>query len=386
MYIFLRVRTNTKFVFSLATATGLVFNSQIVEADILGSLKHANELYATLNQNPTAWPDAARSFLAAFDEFDQGLRDVLDAEGAIPMLNTAILVEIWKKGRTFPRDFTAESFLKEETIEGLPVCSPYWWHGACCATDGGCFLMLCFANPLMNLVGMCVPVCISLTANPAPHYYFKDHVEPLLKRYIFSSLRVGSLREAALFWERNFVAPVSQLLIDHAAEMKTDDGILQILLDLYRSYHLCDAIAFIGPNNWASQGVFTEEAPQSIRLKKFTQVYQVFYDELADAILAWTTPGEGENTLCGLLLENEGKSKIGTKYYYGTERYKINIVTLVTTFNKRLTMGGQSASAAIAQAIGVAQQRCKQWQERIDARIQGEAAGAAAGAAARAYL
>ena len=119
-----------------------------MEANILESLKHANEVCATLNQNPTAWTDAARSFIAAFDEFDQGLRGILDAEGAKPYCGSAVLMELWKQDRTFPKWGAAsrriiEGILKEETIEGMSRCGPYWWRGVCCDTEnvgeGCCF-------------------------------------------------------------------------------------------------------------------------------------------------------------------------------------------------------------------------------------------------------
>ena len=326
--------------------------------------------------------DAAQSFINAFDEFDKGIREVLDSEGAIPMLDTAILVDVWGKDRTFPSNFDARSFLKEETLAELHACGPYGWHAVWCDTEdkvvGGCFgwflsVITCFmVFPWVNFA--------MVDKDALGTYYLKDHVAPILKSYIFQTLKVDSLQAAGAFWKRNFVVPVSQLLLDHSAEMKTDDRALQILLNLYNCYHRCDAIATTGPNRWATNGVFTEEAPQSIRLAKFQQVYQIFYDELVDAILNWSTPGEGENILCGLLLEDDGTTKIGSQYYQGTSYYKINIVQLISTLNKRLAVSGaQTVNASIARAVGIAQQRYKQKQDELNARDTGEAMRTGAG-------
>ena len=377
------MKINNKFVFSLATATGVIFNNnQIVKADILENLKHANEIYATLKENPDAWMDAAQSFINAFDEFDKGIREVLDSEGAIPMLDTAILVDVWGKDRTFPSNFDAGSFLKEETLAELHACGPYGWHAVWCDTEdkvvGGCFgwslsVITCFmVFPWVNFA--------MVDKDALGTYYLKDHVAPILKSYIFQTLKVDSLQAAGAFWKRNFVVPVSQLLLDHSSEMKTDDRALQTLLDLYGRYHRCDGIGFTGPNYWSQYGIFTEEAPGSVHLANFPQVYQIFYDELVDAILNWSTPGEGENILCGLLLEDDGTTKIGSQYYHGTSYYKINIVQLISTLNKRLAVSGaQTVNASIARAVGIAQQRYKQKQDELNARDTGAAMRAGAG-------
>ncbi|MGX8717102.1 MAG: hypothetical protein ACSW8C_03890 [bacterium] len=364
------MKFNNKFVFSLATATGVIFNNnQIVKADILENLKHANEICATLKENPDAWMDAAQSFINAFDEFNEELNDVLYSEGAVPLVGTPIHVEIWGKGRTFPKNFTGNSFVQAETLAELHACGPYGWHAACCDTENrtamGCAMPwvltvanCCLVFPWINFLGV--------DQDALGVYYMKDHVEPILKSHIFRALKVDSLQAASAFWKRNFVVPVSQLLLDHSAEMKTDDRALQILLDLYNRYHRCDAIAMTGLSGHSGDGVFTEEEPRYIRLANFQQVYRVFYDELVDTILTWHTPGEGENILCGLLLERSESTKIGSQYYLGTACYSISDIKLISTLNKRLAVSGaQTVNASIARAVGIAQQRYQQKQSGI---------------------
>ena len=196
-----------------------------------------------------------------------------------------------------------------------------------------------------------------------PIYYFKDNIVGPLKPYICQALRVSSIKQAGLLWERNFITPVSQLLIEHSEEMKQDAVTLQILLNLYRCYHRCDFIAARGMD-WSDRKVFLDS---SAKLKNFSDVYQRFYDSLVDALLSCNEAGEMENILCGLLLKEDGQTKIGNKYYKGTWEYGIVIEHLVDIMTEQLAV---SQKATTSQSITNAFQVALKNVQEIKAEVQ----------------
>ena len=338
---------------SLATAT-LLLNSYKTQADVRGNLDNANTAFRALTDNPGNWKEVAQSFVNVFDEFSNGIFTVLDEHGG-KFDQPFISISLWKQGKLLPEyccfSMFASKYLKQETIDAMPTCGPSFWHESCWGTEETCF---CMFNPITTLIMTQLTCCLfapwfqcaiigasawaeGTGTKGNPIYYFKDNVEGPVKTYISQALRVSSIKQAGLLWERNFVTPVSQLLIEHSEEMKQDAVTLQILLNLRKCYSCCDFQSI-------------EALPNS------NDITQMFFESLAETIITCNTPGEMENILCGLLLKNDGKSKIGNKYYKGCGEYNIPIKCLIQRICEHVAISKDSTQTneTIQRAIQVA--------------------------------
>ena len=351
---------------SLATAT-LLLNSHNIHADIRGNLDNANTAFRALDDNPENWKEVAQSFINVFDEFSNGIFTVLDEHGGKPLHNTFISTSLWKIGRVCPgHSFPADNYLKQETLDNMSACGSTFWHQACWGTEDPwtcwrlnpitcliCTPLTCGLMPLMQGMWLCI---LAGDGDPKgdPIYYFKDNVEEPLKAHICQELGVTSIKQAGLLWERDFVTPVSRLLMDHAQDMQQDAVTLQLMLNLYRCYHRCDFIAARGIDN-SYDKVFVDFSAQ---LVNFAEVYQRFYNSLVDTILNCKAPGEMENILCGLLQKPMGEIKIGTKYYNGSWEYGLVIEHLFALIQQKLetSQASEAINNAIQIAEGLAQQ------------------------------
>ena|GEM_PF-6983981 len=332
-------------------------NSHNTQADVRGNLDNANTAFRALNDNPENWKEVAQSFINVFDEFSNGIFAVLDEHGA-KFDQPFISISHWKRGKLLPDyyGFTtmSSSYLKQETLDTMPTCGPSYWHQHCWGTEeDGC--SRCIENPITDLImtpltcccfwpwihclfmgiGSCGDFEGGTKGNPI--YYFKDNVEGPVKTYIKQALRVNSLKQAGILWERDFATPVSRLLIDHSEEMKQDAETLQLLLNLRKCYSYCDFYPI-------------EDEPNA------NDVVQMFFDSLIETIITCNTPGEMENILCGLLLKKEGKTKIGDKYYKCCGEYNISIKYLIQRICEQAAVSKDSTqtSEAIQRAIQVA--------------------------------
>ena len=367
--------------FLTVVAMGFTFGSQKASAEVLKSL---GEAHKNLEAN---WQDAAQYFIDAHEELDQGLRKILDENGAQPLWDSAIALTLWKKNRTFPKGLGAH-LLQEST--NVPRHGRYKLHALCWGDENA----LCCCNPIAHVLTGGIGLCVGCSLYGERLYYVKDKVEPLLKDYVYLSLRNKDLRKpdlpkAADFWEKKFVNPVSQLLLDHLTEMKKDEKTMQLLLKLYRAYHRCECIVLQDMEDLSIAGVVCDNSHDSIfseyrtqisrvPLRKFREIRRTFYEELADTIVGWDTAGEGENILCALLMDDHS-SKIGDKRYPGSLDRAIDIVALVDELNKKMAVGPDpDTHSAIGEAIAIAKRRAKTKQEAIDAYVTGDTAGAAA--------
>ena len=372
------MKINTVF-FSLVTAMGLILTGQNVNADVLASLDQASA-----EEN---WREAAKHFTKAFEEFDKGIRDILDANGGKPVKDTAITLSIWKKNILLPKyenwGMYAEH-LTQDKLDDLHLRSREGMHallwdsrdtGFGRGTTWGASLFLG-----SGLIAQAVMLSDKDKSERLAPYYYMHHIEPLLKAYILSTLRVKSLREAAIYWTNRFVKPVSQLLIEHSAEMKTDGKTLKRLLKLYRAYHSCEIIVnadFTGrlsSRDARAAGRFSEEELREINLPTgeiFTDVYHRFYDGLVDAILTCPGPGKMENILCKILRDSSQKIEVDEKNYYGSDFYRLNIIPMGLILEKR---GRMPVSAEIGKAIKYFNEnRYSRERAKLDAKEEGDA-------------
>ena len=367
--------------FLTVVAMGFTFGSQKASAEVLKSL---GEAHKNLEAN---WQDAAQHFIDAHEELDQGLRKILDENGAQPLWDTTIALTLWKENRTFPKGLGG-SLLRESTK--VPKMGRSKWHSLCWGTEDS----FCCCNPITHALTAGLTLGAGCLLTNEKLYYVKDTAEPLIKDYIYLSLRNKDLRKpdlskAADFWEKKFVNPVSQLLLDHLTEMNKDERSMQLLLNLYRAYHRCEYVVLQDMEDLhitgvvcdnSDRGIFSEYRTQISRvpLRKFREIRRTFYEELADTIVGWDPAGEGENILCALLMDDHS-SKIGDKRYPGSLDRAIDIVALVDELNKKMAVGPDpDTHSAIGEAIAIAKKRAKTKQEAIDAYVTGDTAGAAA--------
>lgn len=94
-------------------------------------MRRANEIRATLKsgraeKNPNSWIDAARRLINTFDEFGQGLQEVLNANGARFCRGAVIPFEAWGYGDT---GIVLGADLTEESLEHIHTCGRYWCKG-----------------------------------------------------------------------------------------------------------------------------------------------------------------------------------------------------------------------------------------------------------------
>ena len=370
------MKTRNSFIFSLATAIGITLNS--LNADVLGSLTRAN------NARETNWTVAAQEFIAAFNELDKGIRDILKEKDAKPACDTAITLSLWKQNLLLPkyrdRSWLYRQHLTEDCVNNMRRCSRPGMHALFWDSRhvGMGRFMTWSMTPILG-AGLAVNAAVLDKAGIAAYYYL-DVVQPPLKKYICETLGVRSLKEAANVWSRRFVAPVSQLLIDHAGEMKKSDKTLQLLLDLYRAYHSCEIIVsadfsddFSGTYQGFSRscGRFTEEELDYVPLTSFKDVFQTFHAYLADAIANCSSP-EMENILVAILTESDQKTMIGSQWYFGSDHYRLNIRQLMSNYDRM--PASRQVSSRLVKATAKAEARSDQEQRKLDAREMGEAA------------
>lgn len=321
-----------------------------------GNLDNANVAFRALDSNPEKWKEVAQSFINIFDEFSNGIFTVLDEHGA-KHDQPFISVSLWKRGKVIPDYYSCSaslgsSYLKQETLDTMPTCGPSYWHQHCWGTDDACCFMnnfitdlimtpltCCLLWPWMHCLFMGIASCDDLEGGlkGEPIYYFRDNVEGPVKAYLCQALRVSSIKQAGFYWEEKFVKPVSRLLVDHSEEMKQDAETLQLLLNLRLCYSYCDFYPLD-------------------ELSNVNEIVQVFFNSLVEMIINCNTPGEMENILCGLLLKNEGKTKIGDKYYKGCGEYNLSIKYLIKLICAQAAVSKDSiqTSEPIQRAILVA--------------------------------
>ncbi len=345
---------------SLATVI-LLLSSPNIKADsnVYNELQEANK---AINDPSVNWKEAAQHFINAFDEFSQNILDILNTKGGKTVWNTFISVELWKKGRTFPSHFPENYYLKQETINDRAICGAAYWRTTCWDTDNE-EVPCCLCNPIMDLL-CCIPTCglwpmihciasvSSLQGSGA--YYFKDHIEPYLKKYIISTLQVNSLEEAGDYWEKQFLIPVSNLLIDHSNEMLNhDSNTLQLLLDLYRTYYRSNFIGKTGTLHGCGTYIDISAVEE---LANFAAIYQNVYNYLANSIVNCNQSEnkEYENILCCLLTQKDKGITNNNKYYKGAWEYGLDIEHLLEIVQPHSTINQETILPAISRAIEIA--------------------------------
>ena len=277
------------------------------------------------------WKVKAQHYINAFEKFHGGMKTILERNGGKLFGGyTSIMLAVWRKNRTYPERLFSRSFLSSSTFATL--------EPSCCDFDSG----------------------------PAGCKYFEKNIAPELKQYIWSTLGVTSqkkkLPQAAAIWDRRFVKPVAELLIEHlmTGGSEPDEEKWPLILGLYRGYILSELVSFYCPCSFASVGQFHENFKSEIPLHKFDDVYMYFYNELASAILHCTTPGEHANRFCALL-RSDDKNKVGDNYYEGALFYRVNIVhlmeVLVAQTNDRETI---TPTPEIKSSVDVALRRAQE--------------------------
>ena len=293
------------------------------------------------------WKVAAQHYINAFEKFDSELARILESRGGKRIMNTTtITLAPWRQNE-FPQKhmrYSEEDFLASSTLATLE------------------------------------PGCMEVGIGEAGCRYFEKNIAPELKQYIWSTLGVTSrqkkLPQAAAIWDRRFVKPVAELLIEHlmTGGSEPDEEKWPLLLGLYRGYHHSEFILFFNGKSNAHIGIFSDNLKDEIPLHRFNDVYMYFYNELACAILRCTTPGELANRFCALL-RSDDKNKVGNNYYEGSLFYGVDIVHLVEILgaqcnDQRTVTPTQEISSSVASAVRRAQEMV---QQRHDASAQATA-------------